>query len=114
MTPGTDLRAAVCMFDKRAGTLAKIPKGFRFYYDPAYLKSPEARPISFSMPLRAEAFESPRLFSFFEGLLPEGWLLDLTTTAAKIDKNDKFALLLHTGRDPVGAVSLRPLKNDEQ
>ncbi len=101
------------MFDQRAGTLSRIGNGFRFFYDPSYLKSPQARPISFSMPLRAEAYESPRLFSFFDGLLPEGWLLDLTTTAAKIDKNDKFGLLLHTGRDPVGAVSVRPITNDE-
>lgn len=106
-------RAAVFMFDQRAGTLSKMADGFRFYYDPAYLKKPQARPISFSMPLRAEAYESPRLFSFFDGLLPEGWLLDLTTTGAKIDKNDKFSLLLHTGRDPLGAVSVRPLTNNE-
>jgi serine/threonine-protein kinase HipA len=61
------------------------------------------------MPLRNEAFNSTRLFPFFDGLLPEGWLLDLTVASAKIDREDKFALLLHTGRDPVGAVSVRPL-----
>lgn len=102
------------MFDQRAGTLSKFRKGFRFFYDPAYLKSSQARPISFSLPLRAEAYESPHLFSFFDGLLPEGWLLDLTSAGAKIDKNDKFALLLHTGRDPVGAVTVRPIADDEQ
>jgi len=54
-------------------------------------------------------YESPRLFSFFDGLLPEGWLLDVTSSTANIDANDKFGLLLHTGEDPIGAVSILPL-----
>ena len=62
------------------------------------------------MPLRAEKYDSKELFPFFDGLLPEGWLLDLDCAAAKIDKNDKFRLLLHTGRDPVGAVSVQPIE----
>lgn len=67
-----------------------------------------ARQISFSMPMRSEKYESAVLFPFFDGLLPEGWLLDLISATAKIDKNDKFQLLLHTGRDPIGAVSVIP------
>jgi serine/threonine-protein kinase HipA len=107
-------RAAVFAFNQRAGTLSKTAQGFIFVYEPTYLKSPEAHPISFSLPLREKAYECPRLFSFFDGLLPEGWLLDLTAKAAKIDKTDKFRLLLHTGRDPVGAVSVRPITYNEK
>ena len=47
---------------------------------------------------------------FFDGLLPEGWLLELICASAKIDKNDKFRLLLHTGQDPVGAVSIKAIE----
>ena len=104
------LHAAVYYRDKRAGILTKTAAGYEFAYDPIYLLDPAARPISLSMPLRAEKYESFKLFSFFDGLLPEGWLLDLISTSTKIDKNDKFRLLLHTGRDPVGAVSIRPLE----
>ena len=104
----TEERARVFYGDKAAGELIKTPVGFEFTYGPGYLRDPEAMPISLAMPLRAEAYRSPTLFPFFDGLLPEGWLLDLTCASAKIDKDDKFHLLLHTGKDPVGAVSVLP------
>jgi serine/threonine-protein kinase HipA len=102
-------RAAVFYRDKEAGELVKKPGGYEFAYKQDYLADPDSMPISLAMPLREEKYESSALFPFFDGLLPEGWLLELTCTAAKIDKEDKFHLLLHTGKDPVGAVSVRPL-----
>ncbi|MFA5138875.1 MAG: HipA N-terminal domain-containing protein [Elusimicrobiota bacterium] len=105
-------RAAVFCKGRRAGLLTKKDTGYEFSYDAGYLAAPEAAPISLAMPLRPEKYESGALFPFFDGLLPEGWLLDLTCAAAKIDKDDKFRLLLHTGQDPVGAVSVRPLEDD--
>ncbi|HAH07589.1 MAG TPA: phosphatidylinositol kinase [Elusimicrobia bacterium] len=105
-------RAAVFCKGKRAGLLRKTAGGYEFSYEALYLSDPDAVPISLTLPLRSEKFESRELFPFFEGLLPEGWLLDLTCAAAKIDKNDRFRLLLHTGEDPVGAVSVRPLENE--
>ncbi|MDD5657933.1 MAG: HipA N-terminal domain-containing protein [Elusimicrobia bacterium] len=104
--------AAVFCKGKRAGLLTKTAGGYEFRYEADYLSAPDAAPISLAMPLRREKFESRELFPFFDGLLPEGWLLDLTCAAAKIDKNDKFRLLLHTGQDPVGAVSVRPLEDE--
>lgn len=101
-------RAIVYYGDKEAGELTKKPGGFEFAYRREYLGDPDSMPISLAMPLTEEKYESSVLFPFFDGLLPEGWLLDLTCTAAKIDKTDKFHLLLHTGKDPVGAVSVRP------
>ncbi len=102
-------RAEIFYGDKRAGDLRKTGNGYEFEYDAAYLSSAEARPISFSMPLRAKKYESKTLFPFFDGLLPEGWLLDLICASAKIDKNDKFRLLLHVGQDPIGAVSVKAI-----
>jgi len=104
-------RAEIYYGDKRAGELRKTGEGFVFVYDAAYLSSAGARPISLSMPLRAQPYESKRLFPFFDGLLPEGWLLDLICASAKIDKNDKFRLLLHTGQDPIGAVSIKVIED---
>jgi len=101
--------AEVYYRNKKAGILIKTGEGYEFTYDAKYLSDPDARQISFSMPLRSEKYESARLFPFFDGLLPEGWLLDLISATAKIDKNDKFQLLLHTGRDPIGAVSIWPV-----
>lgn len=102
-------RAEIFYESRRAGELRKTATGFEFSYDGAYLSDAAALPISLSMPLRAEKYESKELFPFFDGLLPEGWLLELICAAAKIDQNDKFRLLLHTGLDPVGAVSVRAI-----
>ena len=107
----TEENTAVVFYDSRkAGILARTGAGYEFAYCPEYLTDPSARPVSLSMPLRREKYESDELFSFFEGLLPEGWLLEITCAVAKIDKNDRFRLLLHTGRDPVGAVSVMPAR----
>lgn len=105
--------AAIYYREKKAGILTKTNTGYVFNYAPKYLADPAAQPISLSMPLRDDSYESSRLFSFFDGLLPEGWLLNLITTTVKIDKNDKFRLLLHTGGDPIGAVSIRPVTGDQ-
>lgn len=105
-------RAIVFYGSKEAGELVKNPGGYEFTYKPDYLRDPDSMPISLAMPLIENKYVSPTLFPFFDGLLPEGWLLELTCTSAKIDKNDKFHLLLHTGKDPVGAVSVRPIAQE--
>jgi len=101
-------RALVFHGQQRAGVLTKKTDGFEFIYDSGYLSNSEALPISLSMPLREEKYESKELFPFFDGLLPEGWLLDMICTTVKIDPDDKFRLLLHTGGDPIGAISVKP------
>ncbi len=93
---------------RRAGTLSETERGFEFRYDPDYAAHGE--PISLTLPLRLEPYESATLPSFFEGLLPEGWYLDIASTVLKIDPVDKFGLLCATCRDCVGAVSLGPGK----
>jgi serine/threonine-protein kinase HipA len=93
-----------------AGILRRKADGFAFTYDSDYLHRPDALPVSQTLPLRSEPYESTSLFPFFDGLLPEGWLLDLTTTALKIDADDRFGLLLGTGGDTVGAVTVHPIE----
>lgn len=92
----------------KAGVLQKNSAGYVFEYDTAYVLTPGARPVSLALPLNKGRFESSKLFPFFEGLLPEGWLLNITSKTLKIDKNDKFELLLHIGKDTIGAVSIVP------
>ena len=106
-------KAALVYFeDKKAGLLKKTNDGYEFSYDKNYLHSPDARAISVSLPLREEPYQSKTLFPFFDGLLREGWLLDITSSALNIDKRDKFSLLLHSGEDAIGAVSIRPIRED--
>ena len=65
---------------------------------------------SLTMPLDEEVFESRGLLPYFENLLPEGWLLELSTAKLKIPKDDAFGLLLATCADCIGAVEVRPLE----
>lgn len=80
----------------------------KFTYLPEWLARPDAVPVSLTLPLRREPYVSQGLHPFFENLLPEGWLLDVTTRKLKISKDDPFGLLLATCRDCVGAVEIEP------
>ena len=77
-----------------------------FTYSPEWLARRDAVPVSLTLPLRAEPYVSQGLHPFFENLLPEGWLLEVTTKTLKISKDDPFGLLLATCQDCVGAVEI--------
>ncbi|MBI4650756.1 HipA N-terminal domain-containing protein [Candidatus Desantisbacteria bacterium] len=100
----TKRKANIFFKEKLAGLLEETEKGFRFTYDANFLDN--KTPISISLQIRKEPYENTELFSFFEGLLPEGWYLDIVSTSLKIDKNDKFGLLLATCEDTIGAVKI--------
>jgi|SRR3989338_4247103 len=89
-----------------AGRLTEDSEGYLFAYDRNYLASKDVKPISVSLPVSAEPYRSKELFPFFRGLIPEGWLFDLNARVLKIDPTDEFGMLLHTGRDCVGAVAV--------
>jgi len=93
-----------------AGRLTKRAEGYEFQYTQDYLQRADALPISLSLPLTETPYQSPALFPFFDGLLPEGWLLELASRGLKIDKKDKFNLLLELGAETVGAVTVKPLE----
>ena len=82
--------------------------GTSFRYDDAWLGRPEAEPVSLTLPLRAEPYEARGLLPFFENLLPEGWLLELSTMKLRISKDDAFGLLLATCADCTGTVEITP------
>lgn len=89
-----------------AGTVSETDAGYRFAYDPAYLSLPDATPVSLTLPLTGEPYLSPTLFPFFDGLIPEGWLLDVVARNWKLRADDRFGLLLAACKDPVGKVSV--------
>ncbi|EOR96534.1 hypothetical protein ADIARSV_0263 [Arcticibacter svalbardensis MN12-7] len=94
--------------DMLAGVLAETEGGYEFSYQTGYLENKNAKPVSLTLPLSAQKYESKVLFAFFDGLIPEGWLLDLATTHWKVKSNDRFELLLLTCRDAIGAVTVIP------
>jgi len=95
-----------------AGTLSEIPGGYRFTYDPDYLRAAGSRPVSVTLPLRAEAYESILLFPVFINMLSEGANKAIQCRMLKIDENDYFGLLLATGMNSIGPITIEP--PDEQ
>ena len=93
-----------------AGVLTEDGGEYRFCYDEAYLARKDAQPVSLTLPLQTEAFVSPVLFPFFDGLIPEGWLLNIVTQNWKIDKKDRFGILLVACHDPIGNVNIREVR----
>ena len=87
-----------------AGRLEETDIGYSFAYDPEYLQREDASVVSLTLPLRAEPYTSHTLFSFFDGLIPEGWLLEIVTRNWKLDRKDRFGLLLVACRDGIGNV----------
>jgi serine/threonine-protein kinase HipA len=99
-------RGIVRLDGQLAGVLEETEEGTRFRYDEGWLSRPDAVPISLTMPLRGQPYEARGLLPFFENLLPEGWLLELSVAKLKISKDDALGLLLATCADCVGAVEV--------
>ena len=76
--------AYVYVRDCYAGILSETDSGYTFSYDAEYLQQEDASAVSLTIPLRAESYSSSILFPFFDGLIPEGWLLDAISRNWKI------------------------------
>jgi serine/threonine-protein kinase HipA len=110
--PDRKKKALVYLGERKAGLLEKTDRGYRFSYFPEYLSSQDAQPVSLTLPLTDKPYESERLFPFFLGLIPEGWLLDLTSRVLKIDPENPFDILLASGGDCIGAVKIIPIDEE--
>lgn len=102
-------KANVYMHDQQAGTLTEDENGFHFAYDHSYLESDSAESISLTLPLTDKVYESKVMFPFFDGLIPEGWLLDIAQKSWKFDPRDRMEILLKTCHDCIGAVSIEEI-----
>ncbi len=91
-----------------AGTIREIEDGYLFTYDKQYLMQGDACPVSLTIPLSEESYTSKVLFPFFDGLIPEGWLLDVAVENWKIDSRDRMGLLMSCCKECIGAVSVVP------
>lgn len=102
-------KARIYFCEKVAGELVEDSDGYKFEYSQEYLSLPKAQPISLTMRLQKEPFLSKVMFPFFDGLIPEGWLLDIAMETWKIDRRDRMGLLLVCCRDCIGAVSVEAI-----
>lgn len=98
------------MYKNWAGTLIEDEDGYHFNYEKDYLEDEKAEPISLTLPLTPNEYSSNVLFPFFDGLIPEGWLLDIAKKNWKLSTRDRMSILLVTCRDCIGAVSVEPIE----
>ena len=90
-----------------SGTLCETDEGYSFSYDEQYLRRKDASPVSLTLPLSEKTYTSKTLFPFFDGLIPEGWLLGVVSRNWKIDVKDRFGLLMVACKDRIGNVNIR-------
>lgn len=110
------MRVAEVYYDNvLSGLLTETEDGqFTFQYDKDYISNFPNQFITFTMPVRAQIYQDKRLFAFFEGLIPEGWLLDIASKNWKINPNDRMGLLMACCQNCIGAVSIKPVSNERE
>ncbi len=99
--------------DHLAGILTETNEGeFVFQYDGQYVKEHPTDFLTFTMPVTSRPYTDKRLFPLFEGLIPEGWLLEIASKNWKINRNDRMGLLLACCQNCIGAVSIVPIPEE--
>ena len=106
-------KAKIYMHKIWAGTLIEDYEGFHFTYEKEYLTMDNPEPISLTLPLTSLKYSSKILFPFFDGLIPEGWLLDIAEKNWKFNMRDRMSILLATCKDCIGPVSVEPIQSNE-
>lgn len=108
-------RGKVFYKNRFAGILTETDDGdYVYQYDLQYVKNYPNGFITFTMPVRTEPFTEKQLFAFFEGLIPEGWLLNIASENWKINKNDRMGLLLACCQNCIGAVHIIPISESDE
>lgn len=104
--------AKIYFQDQLAGILIEGDNGYSFQYEQEYLEKPDSKSISLTLPLTKNLYHSKVLFPFFDGLIPEGWLLEIGEKHWKLNPRDRFELLINLCRDTIGAVSVYPMEEN--
>ena len=100
--------------DHLAGIITETNDGdYVFQYDELYVKDHPKDFITFTMPVTNKSYTDKRLFPFFEGLIPEGWLLNIASENWKINRNDRMGLLLACCQNCIGAVGVEPIPEED-
>ena len=108
-------QAKIYYQDVYAGLLVETDDGeYEFTYEAQYIEQYPERFLSFTMPVKHHIYKSKGLFPFFEGLIPEGWLLEIASKNWKINRNDRMGLLLACCQNCIGAVSVKPILSKDE
>ena len=76
-------------------------------YEESYLQNPVYGAVSRTLPLRSEEYTDKNMLPFFDGLIPEGWLLQIAIDNWKLNPRDRMTLLLTLCKDCIGDISIR-------
>lgn len=106
-------QAKVFVGNVLAGILTEDDMGYEFRYDSDYLHLKGAEAVSLTLPLTDKPYRDKVLFPFFDGLIPEGWLLDIAEQSWKISARDRFSLLLACCKDCIGNISVLSIERRE-
>jgi serine/threonine-protein kinase HipA len=105
------MNLAVWIHRHRVGTLSYdgASSRFAFSYDPEWMASPGAFPLTPTLPFVTPEGQTPDQHStvvrqFFQNLLPEGQALDDAAQTYKVSKNSVIGLLRVLGRETAGAL----------
>jgi len=93
-----------------AGIIWEDEEGYHFKYDKSYLANPKYGEVSKTLPLREEEYKSENMIPFFDGLIPEGWLLQIAVDNWKLNPRDRMSILLTLCQDNIGDISIRKEK----
>jgi len=100
-------KAKICINRIAAAVLEELAdSGYRLTYHDDYTGAP----ISLTMPIKKREYEFKKFPAFFEGLLPEGNMLEALLKKYKLDKDDFFGHLIQVGQDVVGSVTIEKIK----
>ncbi len=91
---------------ERVGTLMSDKGRLFFEYEPAYLQSPGATALAYTMPLREQPYAGGEVVSFFSNLLPDESVRVKLSQYLGISHSNVFALLKRIGEDCAGAVAV--------
>lgn len=102
----TDRRLMVLLGSAVAGEVTRNRNGkLAFAYDPEWLQSDMAMPVSLSLPLKVARHPSPKIEAFIWGLLPDNELvLGKWAKTFHVSARNPFALIANVGEDCAGAV----------
>lgn len=94
-----------------AGTLEELVPYTKYRF--LYLSGYSGEPVSLTMPVSGREYSFDSFPPFFDGLLPEGIMLEGLLKERKIDKNDCFSQLLAVGDDMPGTVTAVEIRDED-
>lgn len=97
-------QANVFVDGELAGKLQEIEQGKQYRF--VYLKGYNGSSVSLTMPLTERIYEFDHFPPFFEGLLPEGIMLQGLLRQTKVDRDDLMSQIIAVGGDLVGNVTV--------